>query len=396
MPPMISTASRTARFTWQACCCALGLTVLGQAGAGAWGSSGHDRVGTRVIQRLPHLKLRVGKQLINPLRIEIYRVVEDQGRDLMLAVDARGLKGLVESNEVVPLDQSLDYCARYIAKIPDDPWGYYLRAIIWHREKNDLEKAFRDFNLAINRTSESPRFRKTRAAMFCGRGAVWASKQEFDRAIADFSVAIALDPSQSVARQDRANALMFKEEVDKAIEDLDEAIRICPDDPVAFFDRGRAWYKMKDHDKALDDLSQAIALRPYYAQAFVARGRTFTAKTAYDQALADFNTAIRLDPDHPWGFSARAWLLATCPDPKHRAGKTAVKSACKACELSGWTDPEPLDSLAASYAETGEFDSAVKSQEKAIELSRDEAKNKVYRDRLERYRAKEPYRESES
>ena len=229
--------------------------------------------------------------------------------------------------------------------------------------------------------------------LLCGRGAVWAEKKEFDRALADYSMAIELDPSESIARQLRANFLMSRHEYDKAIDDLDEAIGLCGDDAVAYFDRGRAWHEKRGYDKAIDDFSQAIALRPYYAIAFLARGKTWNAQKAYDQALADFNTAIRLEPDQPRGYNARAWLQATCPDPKHRSGTSAVESALKACELSGWRAPESLDILAAAYAETGDFDAAVKWQSKAIELSYNEAKIKVYRERLTLYGEKKPYRQ---
>ena len=147
-------------------------------------ADGPERIGMRVIQKLPGFKFRIGNQLIRPRRVEIYRVVEDHGRELMIPVDAKGLKGLVESDQVIAVEHALDFCDRYIEKIPDDSWGYYLRANIWHLEKKDLEKAAKDFNAAISRTSESPRFRKTRAVMLCGRGAVWAEKKDFDRAIA--------------------------------------------------------------------------------------------------------------------------------------------------------------------------------------------------------------------
>ncbi len=394
MPRALKMASSKTRFGWLVTFCALGALALGLDSARGQTPAGHDRVGLRVIQKLPGLKLRVGNQFISPLRVEIYRVVEDHGRELMISVDDRGLKGMVESDEVVSVEHSLDFCARYISKIPDDPWGYYLRAIVWHREKRDLDRALKDFNEAINRTSVSPRFRKQRAVMLCGRGVVWAEKREFDRAIADFSIAIELDPSQSISRQIRANALIAKKEYDKAIEDLDEAVLLRPEDAVAFFDRGRAWHAKGDYDKAIDDFSQAIALRPYYALAFVSRGTAWNAKKAYDQALADFSTAIRLEPDHPRGYNARSWLQATCPDPKHRSARCAVESAEKACELSRWKSPESLDTLAAAYAEAGDFDAAVKWQSKAIELSRDAIKIKAYRDRLELFRQKQPYRAS--
>jgi tetratricopeptide (TPR) repeat protein len=395
MPRALITSWSAARLGWLVGFCALGQPALGQQAVDPQTPSGHDRVGMRVIQKLPEFRFRVGNQLIRPRRVEIYRVVEDHGRELMISVDAKGLKGLVESDQVIAVEHALDFCNRYIEKIPDDSWGYYLRANIWHLEKKDLEKAAKDFNAAISRTSESPRFRKTRAVMLCGRGAVWAEKKDFDRAIADYSTAVELDPSEGIVHQLRANALIWKQKYDQAIDDLDEAIALRPEDAALYYDRGRAWHEKRGYDKAIDDFSHAIVLRPYYTLAFVSRGATWSAKKAYDRALADFNTAIRLEPNHPRGYIARAWLQATCPDPKLRSGNSAVESATRACELSAWKSAESLDPLAAAYAETGDFNAAVKWQAKAIELTHDERKIKAYRDRLKLYRQKKSYHRSE-
>ena len=50
-------------------------------------------------------------------------------------------------------------------------------------------------------------------------------------------------------------------------------------------------------------------------------------------------------------------------------GKQAVEDATKACELSEWQNPLYLAGLAMAYAESGDFDAALKWQQKAIELS---------------------------
>ena len=113
----------------------VGQTALGQEAVDPQSPSGSDRVGMRVIQKLPGFKLRVGNQLFRPRRVEIYRVVEDHGRELMISVDAKGLKGLVESDQVVPIEHALDFCGRYIEKIPDDSWGYYLRDYLASRKE---------------------------------------------------------------------------------------------------------------------------------------------------------------------------------------------------------------------------------------------------------------------
>ncbi len=86
-----------------------------------------------------------------------------------------------------------------------------------------------------------------------------------------------------------------------------------------------------------------------------------------------------------------AWLLATCPDDKYRDAKRSVELATKACELTGWRQWNNLDTLAAAYAETGNFTEAVKWQEKALELVPGQRKPEIAH-RLELYKSGTPYR----
>jgi tetratricopeptide (TPR) repeat protein len=371
------------------------LVSLGIFQASVRGQDTHatGRIGSRVVQKFPGFELRVGGQAIVPASIDIYNVVEDHGRELMLSAEGRGLKGLVAADQVVDVDRALDFCAHYMSGLPNDAWGPYLRAIVWQKEKKDLERALHEFEVAIRLSRIYPTDSRLRSAIVCGRGVAWAAKKEYDKAIKDYSSAIELNSRNVVAREDRGIAWTAKKQYEKAIADLDAAIRIRPDDAMIYFHRGRAWHKKGDFDNAVDDFSEAVSLRPYFANAFVDRGLAWSAKKSYGKALADFNTTVRLEPGSPIAYNARAWFWATCPDAGHRNGRGAVESATRSSDLTGWKFAPALDTLAAACAEAGDFAAAVKWQLKALDLSTDALKTDEYRARLKLYQEKKAYRQ---
>ena len=83
---------------------------------------------------------------------------------------------------------------------------------------------------------------------------------------------------------------------EKAIADYSEAIRLDPKDASSCSNRGVSWAKKGQQDKAIADYSEAIRLDPNDVRTYVRRARARIESREYDQGIADFDKAIELDP----------------------------------------------------------------------------------------------------
>jgi tetratricopeptide (TPR) repeat protein/tRNA A-37 threonylcarbamoyl transferase component Bud32 len=127
---------------------------------------------------------------------------------------------------------------------------------------------------------------------------------------------------------------------------------------------------------------------------------------AYERALSFLDSLSNEGPQDPtkaykmafdsWRAglcNQQAWFLATHGDEKIRNGTKAVALATRACELSEWKRAGLVDTLAAAYAESGQFDNAVKYQSQALQGSRLGATDReAFSGRLELYKQKKPHR----
>jgi tetratricopeptide (TPR) repeat protein len=302
--------------------------------------------------------------------------------------------------------------------------AYRLRGTAWNLFKGRPDKAMADFNEAIrlDPMSASAYMDRSRARgvgeedksmadlneairldpkltdAYIMRGHEWSFRKNFDRAISDLSEAIRLDPRSARAYSSRGNVWERKKEYNKAILDYNEAMRLDPESAQTYyFSRGGVWFAKGELDKALADFDEAVRLHPNDCFSYLYRGRVWEGKANYERAVADYDEVLRRVTEGRLAFdslNARAWIWATCPDARYRDGKKAVDSATRACDLTSWRHPDKLDTLAAAYAEVGDFDAAIKWATKAIELSpRGEAKMRAnIASRLALYKAKKPYR----
>lgn len=280
---------------------------------------------------------------------------------------------------------------------------------------------------------------------FYERGLLRENAGEFPQALADFRKAGELDPSLFDAHFSLSGLHAEMKNYPEAIEALAAALRARPkdysallnsgsyserlrkyDDALAFYTqaaaedadfshygdtkeqarasayhyRGRIyqWHK-KDNLQAVADYTTALRLAPEMRMVQYRRACAYHDLKEFDKAHQDFTAAYRLDPEYANLLNAFAWQLATCPDPTCRDGQLALEMATKGGEV---------ETVAAAYAEFGDFSSAVAYQRRAIRsldrspepddeqaAERRQSQRERMLDRLALYLAERPYRDDQ-
>ena len=147
---------------------------------------------------------------------------------------------------------------------------------------------------------------------------------------------------------------------------------------------------------ATDAAEKAVRHSPDYAPAHYWLAAAQEASRQETKALQNYERALALDPDHAETLNNLAWLLTTIPDDAIRDGQRAVKLARQACELTKYREPLLLGTLAAAYAEIGDFTNAIATAETARDLARNSSQSDVVQkneELLKLYRAGRTCRE---
>jgi hypothetical protein len=104
---------------------------------------------------------------------------------------------------------------------------------------------------------------------------------------------------------------------------------------------------------------------------------------------------ILLDPKNAGAYDGLAWRLAPCLDASVRNGLEAESVAKKACELTEWKDWSCIGTLAAAYAEAGDFEQDVKCQKKALSMgSLTVTERKEAQEQIDLFQQRNPFRDN--
>ncbi|MBN2578477.1 MAG: DUF1080 domain-containing protein [Pirellulales bacterium] len=224
------------------------------------------------------------------------------------------------------------------------------------------------------------------------RSRIYAEKGNRKKALEDAEEAFRLRPYNPEITRVLAAQLVEDKKTGKALKLLKELQKRHPDDPLTVYQRGLILVQEKKSAQAAALYTDFLKEHPDASLLIRARGDALLNVGKHAEALADYEKAYALEPEDSGLLNNFAWVLATSPEEKLRNGKKAVELATKACELTNYKLPHILSTLAAAYAESGDFENARKWIAKALEIG-DEENDAELKKEAENYQADKPVRE---
>lgn len=286
-------------------------------------------------------------------------------------------------------DEALKLAQRIVDSKPKSAFGYTARARI-QVLKGDEKAAFEDLNKALEIEPSDPMALLMRARHYYG-------DKKFAEAKADVEKALASRPGMVQGIIMRAVMAAEQGRYGEAIADMQMLVEADPTNVEWRLQLAQFYSADKRPRKAIETVEDVLKSDSDNAMAKRIRGDAYLSIGEHAKAVADLEAALKNDPKNSGVLNNLAWVLSTSPDDGVRDGKRAIELATQACELTEHKKPHILSTLASAYAETGDWDNAVKWSTKAVELSGDSDKEILdqLKKELEGYQQKKPFREKQ-
>ena len=209
------------------------------------------------------------------------------------------------------------------AQLGSDPRNAALlnkRGLLYYRGR-DYDRALADFNAALAINADFYQALNNRAQ-------TQYNQRKYVEAIADWTRVIAMKPGEARYRIRRGLAYIRAGKRDDALADYGKAIDLKPNNAAYRVRRGNLYLNLRDNTRALEDYTRAIALNPKYAYAYYSRAWIRRERTnEFDLALSDYTRSIDLNPK----FTA-AWYERGLVHEKRRDWNKAIQDFSRAIQ----------------------------------------------------------------
>jgi tetratricopeptide (TPR) repeat protein len=319
------------------------------------------------------------------------------------------------------VDDALTEVAAIVEKTPDQAGAYLLQA--------QILRALKRYDDALASLEKVEKLAPDSIAPHEYRGEIYREMEQFDKAVDEFTAVLKIEPGLALALIRRAEAYYFLDKLDDALADVNLVLKNNPGLGLAHGLRAQILAAQKKFGDAIVEMKQLaddmpgesdvkMQLALYYllndqtrdaiaeyskvidldAEDFTAlrsRGDAYLNLGDHAAAIEDFERAFKLKSDDSPLLNNFAWVLATSPDDNVRDGKRAIELATKACELTEYKKPHILSTLAAAYAESGDFENARKWSQQAVDMHDPENGPELEKE-LASYKDDKPWRERQT
>jgi protein O-mannosyl-transferase len=221
-------------------------------------------------------------------------------------------------------------------------------------------------------------------------------KGEVNEAIVYCNRAVEGEPNDPDAQVSLGDALSQKGQLDEAVVHYEKALTIRPQYLIAHYRLGNALLQKGDIDAAIFHCRAALSIQPEHAGARINLAVALDQKGQVADAIANYEKALTIFPESIPALNNLAWLLATGSEASLRNGNRALELARRADQLSSGANLVVRRTLAAAYAELGEFAKATEIAQGALsqaEAQGDTALVTELKAELVTYQTGSPYRE---
>jgi tetratricopeptide (TPR) repeat protein len=216
-----------------------------------------------------------------------------------------------------------------------------------------------------------------------------------------YRMVVARNPNSWTAHQSIAGELLGRGQLDDAAAEFRKVLELEPNylqaSKRAYFGLGSVLVRKGQQEEAIKLFETVLKLDPGYGPAYNGIASALHRQGRLAEAIAEYERAVQLLPESADILSNLAWMLATCADPSLRNGPRALELAQRADRFSGDANPRILRSLAAAYAELGQFGQAAKTARRALELSLQDGESsftQALRSEISLFDAGRPYHEA--
>ena len=228
-------------------------------------------------------------------------------------------------------------------------------------------------------------------------GIILAKQGNYAEAMTNFEMAVKSDPNDCDARMDLGHALALEGKLGDAETQYMASLKIRPTAAQTHKLYAELLRREGRNAEALYHLRMAAIFEPD-VETYVELAALEYAMGKPREAVAHLERALPLKPDaaDATALNNLAWILATCGDGSVRNGNEAVHYAEQACTLTGYKQSGMMGTLAAAYAEAGQFPEAITTAEKAVNLATETGNTQfaaANQQLLFLYRAGKPYHE---